>query len=296
MIQQNLYDFIVSHDSRYISNRLTERKTKIRITGQRKQQTIKVVERILNRATSKFDGDYINHYETKLQSVAENKALDFPSADEEIFLNLGRESFIDKLFQAYYVFTRHEKLFAKLVVDNSQFFEEVEERLGHTHNESLTESERLFVRIVDLLSYYGPRSLGGRDHRSTLKGLRFSVKRPNRAKKKQFRRGYQDKGSLAPQHVKEFRKTSSTYFNELEGLSFSLQKFDTVVVRKIVCDQSGLFIAYARKAGYNWTDDEVIGDSKRIKKIQNLLSQWCTDNSLDEVEVSKDLNRLLRRG
>lgn len=300
MIEKNLYDLIISQDSRRTRYPLNERKRYYRIPAKRKQQTIKVVERLLNRTRSNFNADFLSQYEQKLKSVAENKVSDFPSVNESIFLNLGRVKFVDKLLQAYYLFTRHPELWSKLLVDNEKFFSEVQSQLGQTRkNESLTESEEVFLQVVDRLSIIGPRALGGRDSKSTLKGLRFSVKRPERAKEIQFRRGYRDKGSLAPQHLVEVRKISSKYYDELVESSFltrSILTCFTVEGFAWAPHKSRYSFRINRKSGFDWDEDEVLSELRKLREIEDAFIQWCSDNSLDEEKVAKDFDRLLRQG
>lgn len=296
MIEKNLYDFFISRDFRFTRDPFSERKKWIRVSKDRIRSTINVVERILNRERSIFDANYLNWYEQKLRSVAEIKGLDIPNVNEQIFLNLGRGKFIDKLFRAYYVFTRHQELFGKLVVDNEDFFNEVSSQIGHTQRiESLTESEKIFAEILLSLSLVGPRSLGGRDTSSTLKGLKFSLKRQKVAVEAQFRRGYKDKGSLAPQHEVVVRKNFRQYFDVLEEFYYNT-RVQSLIVDTVFELNSKVCIAYTRRAGFSWQDDEVTRDVKHVEKIQDLLNLWCTDNSLELEEVAKDLNRLFRRG
>lgn len=296
MIEKNLYDFFVSRDFRFTRNPNSERKRWIRIPKDRIRSTIKVVERILNRERSIFDANYLNWYEHKLRSVAENKVSRRPHVNEQIFLNLGRGKFIEKLFRAYYVFTRHQELFGKLVVDNESFFTEVSSQIGHIQQiGSLTESEKIFTEILLSLALVGPRSLGGRDTSSTLKGLKFSHKRQKIAERVQFRRGYRDKGSLAPQHEVVVRKNFRQYFDVLREFVYTVTASKALLVDSVIVLGDRISFTYTRKAGFSWDDEEVTRDVKDVTKVSDLLNLWCTDNSLELEEVAKDLNRLFRQ-
>lgn len=256
---------------------------------------IKVIETIktLNRQIARFKQSGGN---TKLErqfshwSSAEANVVDVPNV--ETFFCFGSKSLITQCYQAYYIHEVLPDAYIKLLVDNPAFEKSLKERIpGMKHMTKFKQKDELFIRILAVLSQEGARALGGRSVPRTLHGLRVAKKQPSRPKKKVFRRGYNDKGSLANEQTKLARRVSTEYYEILTLFAQEIFKFRELEVNLTWLSQFDS-IYLSRKPRNGYCADEIRPQLTAVAQKVEQLREWVKLNSLSAKEVTYDLNQI----
>ena len=235
----------------------------------------------------------LNRQVSKRTAAAEAIVADAPNV--ETFLCFGSQKFREQLEEAVYVGIFFPDLFPKLLVDNEKFYNKLSYFCKRKPN-SPKGIHREVVRILLILQhYFGTRSVGGWDS-SHFTRLRIVRKLPRRPKRKVFRRGYDDKGSLAPDCKLPRTKANEYYYDALLSFNEGLEELQSVYVEKISFEEFKYHYSFFRKPGYGWFDDEVLRDQEILKAAFTELLDFVSKYQLDPREVARELTTLRSQG
>lgn len=253
---------------------------------------IKSILKTLNKRMGGFRRNFSTRLERQFShwSSAEANVVDNPNV--ETFFCFGSYKIVDRCLQAYYLHEFFPVAFAKVIADNPDFEEALQERIpGMKNMTKFKQKEEVFCRILAVLCETGARGLGGRNISRSLQGLRIVRKLPNRPKKKVFRRGYNDKGSLANEQTKVARQVEKEYFDRLTSIVFSFEKIYEKYTFKIRQSNGEIVLRLMHlKNGYSY--DEARSLIQQAKKKLEELNDWITLNGLSAEIVTKDLIRI----
>lgn len=226
-------------------------------------------------------------------SVAE--AIVATAPNEETFVCFGSQKFREQLVEAIYVGIMYPDIFPKLLVDNTKFYQKLQyfcKRLPKSPKECPSEVVRC---LLILLHYFGVRSVGGFDTLH-MKQLRIVRKLPKKPKRKVFRRGYDDKGSLAPDDKRNRLLASEFYYNFLIDALRAFSDLKSIGVDNFTLDGKYCVPNFYRRPGYSWDDDEVKGDYSKLTEVTQIINMFIVDNQLDPREVARELTTLRSQG
>lgn len=252
----------------------------------------KVIETIktLNRQIARFKKSGLD---TKLErqfshwSSAEANVVGNPNV--ETFFCFGSNSLVTQCIQAYYIHEVLPDAYSKLIVDNPTFEEKLKERIpGMKHMTKFKQKERIFCSVLAVLCLTGARALGGRNTSRSLSGLRIAKKLPSRPKKKVFRRGYNDKGSLANEQTKIARRVETEYYDILTLFAqelFLQQGWDVTLEWNTIFNR----ISIVTKPKHGYSEDENRPQRMKIIETSINLREWIKLNSLEGKTVTSDL-------
>lgn len=226
-------------------------------------------------------------------SVAE--AIVATAPNEETFVCFGSQKFREQLVEAIYVGIKYPDIFPKLLVDNSTFYQKLQyfcKRLPKSPKECPSEVVRC---LLILLHYFGVRSVGGFDTLH-MKHLRIVRKLPKKPKRKVFRRGYDDKGSLAPDDKRNRLLANEFYYNFLIDALRVFSDLKSIGVENFTLDGKYCVPNFYRRPGYAWDDDEVKRDYSKLTEVTQIINMFIVDNQLDPREVARELTTLRSQG
>lgn len=250
---------------------------------------------LLKRRFLSLKGESIrlNRQVSKRTAAAEAIVADAPNV--ETFVCFGSQKFREQLEEAVYVGIFLPDLFPKLLVDNEKFYNKLLYFCKRKPN-SPKGIHREVVRILLILQhYFGTRSVGGWDS-SHFTNLRIVRKLPRRPKRKVFRRGYDDKGSLAPDCKLPRTKANEYYYDALISFNEGLEELKSLYVESISFDRERYSYSYFRKPGYGWNDDEVIEEKELLRRAFSELTSRTVQYQLDPREVARELTTLRSQG
>lgn len=235
----------------------------------------------------------LNRQISSKSSVAEAIVDDVPNG--ETFVCFGSQKFREQLVEAIYVGIKYPDIFPKLLVDNSTFYEKLQyfcKRLPQSPKECHREVVRC---LLILLHYFGVRSVGGFDTLH-MTHLRIVRKLPKKPKRKVFRRGYDDKGSLAPEDNRNLLLANEFYYQFLLDTAFVLQDLKSLGVESFSLERNFVVPDFYLKPGYAWIDSEVKDDNLKLEEITRYINMIIIDNQLDPREVARELTTLRSQG
>lgn len=229
------------------------------------------------------------------EPAAEAMVVDTPNGNSS--LEFGSHKFVDQLVQAYFVHEYYPELFSVLLVDNPSFVAELDHRVqGLPRSAAPTRSEPKFVAIVWCLSVLGPRALGGRKLEQSFRKLRIRFSIPKRPKKKVFRRGYNDQGSLAPDDTKIHRQVDGEYQDILKDLFWLAKEgVNSNYSLNFRWTEEGMYFTATAESKTDYLDDW-IRDEDKIVEFHKLCDSLVTFNELSGELVARELNQIARRG
>ena len=226
--------------------------------------------------------------------VAEAIVVANPNAT--VSLKFGNRKFVDQCLEYLYVHLNYPELEPMLRLDNPDFETQLNERIkGFKRSQISMRRNEFLVKVLVVLATVGPRSLGGRKdkHFQTL-GLKFRT--PNKPKRVQRRRGYNDKGSLAPQVTRDARQSHQDYRRFVDQILLAVQDLRPFVEELQILWEGGNYkLQIVPPAGCSAADLRPFF-LKRIKpKLDNIFNTIQQQN-FPILEVVKDVNHDLRRG
>ena len=235
----------------------------------------------------------LNRQISSKSSAAEAIVIDVPNG--EIFVCFGSQKFREQLVEAIYVGIKYPDIFPKLLVDNITFYEKLQyfcKRLPQSPKDCHSEVVRC---LLILLHYFGTRSVGGFDtlHMSHIRIVR---KLPKKPKRKVFRRGYDDKGSLAPEDKRNLLLANEFYYQFLLDTENTLQDLKSLGVESFSLERNYVVPDFYLKPGFAWIDSEVETDNLKIKEITKIINMFIIDNQLDPRDVARELTTLRSQG
>jgi hypothetical protein len=292
MLHKKLFEFLVSSPATILIKSQDPKQPLVslkQVDLYRTRQTIRVLERIC----SDFSGKIRIDRQLKQSSVAAIFAVAGPN--ESIFIRTGRKR-IPSLIESYYLLTRHPELAAKFIVDNEQLFEESNIEISYSRKSPSDQKDLILANIVtELALKAGPRGLGGRLRQTSLNDLRVVRIRPRKSKKKAFRRGYNDKGSTAPEHVKVRRQIESEHFEVIRGDLLSLDSYlrrERISISRVQTVTGEIRLLLRSTHGIEkyaeWTEV--------ISLFEKRLNEYIELNNLEVEEVGRDISKLLDLG
>ena len=235
----------------------------------------------------------LNRQISSKSSVAEAIVVDVPNG--ETFVCFGSQKFREQLVEAIYVGIKYPDIFPKLLVDNTTFYEKLQyfcKRLPQSPKDCHNEVVRC---LLILLHYFGVRSVGGFDTLH-MTHLRIVRKLPKKPKRKVFRRGYDDKGSLAPEDKRNLLLANEFYYQFLLDTAFVLQDLKSLGVESFSLERNFVVPDFYLKPGYAWIDSEVKDDNLKLEEITRYINMFIIDNQLDPREVARELTTLRSQG
>lgn len=276
----------------------SERKRWITVSGADLQQVLRLVRR---RNEFRNLSSVRLYRQIEEQSVAE---LIIPTTpNEERFLSFGSRKFREQLLEFIWLWEYGDPdriLLTKLISDNHGFYKNVLSRCYRLRENNLTrqidELDLFVFRVLLILTSFGVRSVGGLQ-RSETRTLRLVRKLPRDPRRTVFRRGYRDKGTLAPNDLRSRRIVAERFGQFLEQIVYELQGMTALQVTKVTYSEDGFAFLKRRKPGFSWDDDEVDIDFKTEINTINVLDRFIFANqSLNGEIVASVLTTLLTRG
>ena len=235
----------------------------------------------------------LNRQISSKSTAAEAIVVDVPNG--ETFLCFGSQKFREQLVEAIYVGIKYPDIFPKLLVDNITFYEKLQnfcKRLPKSPKDCHSEVVRC---LLILQHYFGERSVGGFDTLH-MTHLRIVRKLPKKPKRKVFRRGYDDKGSLAPEDKRNLLLANEFYYQFLLDTAFVLQDLKSLGVESFSLERNFVVPDFYLKPGYAWIDSEVKDDNLKLEEITKYINMFIIDNQLDPREVARELTTLRSQG
>ena len=235
----------------------------------------------------------LNRQISSKSSVAEAIVVDVPNG--ETFLCFGSQKFREQLVEAIYVGLKYPDIFPKLLVDNITFYEKLQyfcKRLPKSPKDCHSEVVRC---LLILQHYFGERSVGGFDTLH-MTHLRIVRKLPKKPKRKVFRRGYDDKGSLAPEDKRNLLLANEFYYDFLLSTENLLQHLKSIGVESFYLKDEVVLPSIYRKPGFAWIDREVEEEKLQIQEITKIINNFIFDNQLDPRDVARELTTLRSQG
>lgn len=226
-------------------------------------------------------------------SAAEAIVVDVPNG--ETFVCFGSQKFREQLVEAIYVGIIYPDIFPKLLVDNITFYEKLQyfcKRLPKSPKDCHSEVVRC---LLILQHYFGERSVGGFDT-SHMTHLRIVRKLPKKPKRKVFRRGYDDKGSLAPEDKRNLLKANEYYYDFLLSTEILLKDLKSIGVESFSLQNELVVPTIYRKPGFAWIDEEVEEEKLLTEEITKIINKFIIANQLDPREVARELTTLRSQG
>ena len=229
----------------------------------------------------------------KKTAAAEAIVVDIPNV--EVFLCFGSQKFREQLEEAVYVGIFFPDLFPKLIVDNNSFYNKLKYFCKRTPRSPKGIHSEVVRCLLILHHYFGTRSVGGWDT-SHFTNLRIVRKLPRRPKKKVFRRGYDDKGSLAPDCKLPRIKANEHFYDTLLRINSALNMLKSLYVESIHWQDEEFHLSVFRKPGYGWDDDEIQDEKRELQELFYQFKIFTLDYQLDPREVARELTTLRSQG
>lgn len=126
--------------------------------------------------------------------------------------------------------------------------------------------------------------------------IRIVRKLPKKPKRKVFRRGYDDKGSLAPEDKRNLLLANEFYYQFLLDTENTLQDLKSLGVSSFSLERNFVVPNFYLKPGFAWIDSEVETENLKIQEITKIINMFIIDNQLDPREVARELTTLRSQG
>lgn len=250
---------------------------------------------LLRKRFSSIEPNQIRLVRQIPKNTAAAEAIVVNTPNGQTFLCFGSQKFREQLEEAVYVGLYYPDLFPKLIVDNLKFYEKLKYFCKRKPNSPKGIHSEVVRILLILHHYFGTRSVGGwtTSHITNLKIVR---KLPRRPKKKVFRRGYDDKGQLAPDCKLPRIQANEVFYDKLIKMNTIFNTLQSLYVETISFDGELFRASIFRKPGYGWDDDEIEEEQEVIQKVFRILTDFTEVYQLDPREVARELTTLRSQG
>lgn len=293
MLDQNLYSDLTKFGLTVKTGvTLTGKDQVYHLSGKQFKETILVCSRVFRQQNA--DEKVKLSRQVGSRPVAEAIIVTNPNAT--VSLKFGTRKFVDQCLEYLYVHLNYPELEPMLRMDNPDFETNLNDRIkGFKRSQQSMRQNEFLVKVLVVLATVGPRSLGGRKD-NHFQSLMLKFRTPNKPKRVQRRRGYNDKGSIAPQETRTARQSHQDFrrfVDQILNVYKTIEPFVDSIELKLEGDRPRTTVS--PKKGVPFDELKPIFSKFCQPKLERIFDTLKQQN-LPVLEVVKDVNYDLRRG